>query len=132
MPQDLQKIDASAFDHCTGIAEVHYTGSESDWKYVSIEDGNDVIKNAKFHFNCDCEPHIPNTNPTQIGDPDGDGQTTASDALEILKSIVGRIVLIIGQILAADVDGNGKVDSADALLILKKIVGKIDKFPVEE
>ncbi|MBR6548101.1 MAG: dockerin type I repeat-containing protein, partial [Clostridia bacterium] len=67
-----------------------------------------------------------------IGDVDMDGSVTAADALEVLKSVVGKVTLTEEQFIAADVDGSGKVDAADALDILKKVVGKIDKFPVEQ
>ena len=66
------------------------------------------------------------------GDVDGDGEVSAADALEVLKSVVGKVTLTDEQVKAADVDGNGKADAADALDILKKVVGKIDKFAVEE
>ena len=66
------------------------------------------------------------------GDVDGDTKVTAADALEVLKSVVGKVTLTDDQSKAADVDGSGKVDAADALDILKKVVGKIDKFAVEQ
>ncbi len=65
------------------------------------------------------------------GDVDGDGKVTAADALEVLKSVVGKVTLTDIQMTVADTDGNGKADAADALNILKKVVGKIDSFPVE-
>ena len=66
-----------------------------------------------------------------FGDVDGDGAVSASDALEVLKSVVGKVTFTDDQKLAADVTGDGKADAADALDILKKVVGKIDKFAVE-
>ena len=68
----------------------------------------------------------------KIGDVDGDGDVTAADALEVLKSVVGKVTLTDDQFIAADTDGNGKADAADALNILKKVVGKINEFPVEQ
>ncbi|MBR6548411.1 MAG: dockerin type I repeat-containing protein [Clostridia bacterium] len=68
----------------------------------------------------------------KIGDVDGDGNITAADALEVLKSVVGKVTLNADQFIAADTDGNGKADAADALNILKKVVGKINEFPVEQ
>ncbi len=72
--------------------------------------------------------------PVEItyGDVDGDGKVSAADALEVLKSVVGKVTLTDEQKTAADVDGSGKVDATDALDILKKVVGNIDKFPVEQ
>lgn len=66
------------------------------------------------------------------GDLDWDEKVTASDALEILKSVVGKTDLFDDQYEAADVDGSGKVDATDALYVLKKVVGRTERFPVEE
>lgn len=66
------------------------------------------------------------------GDLDWDEKVTASDALEILKSVVGKASLFDDQYESADVDGSGTVDATDALFVLKKVVGKIKRFPVEE
>ncbi len=66
------------------------------------------------------------------GDVDGDGQITAVDALEVLKSVVGKVTLTEEQLVKADTDGSGTADATDALNILKKVVGKIDCFPVEK
>jgi len=65
------------------------------------------------------------------GDVDGNGKVEAVDALEVLKSVVGKVTLTDDQLKVADTDGNSKADATDALNILKKVVGKIDKFPVE-
>ncbi len=66
------------------------------------------------------------------GDVDGNGKVEATDALEVLKSVVGKVTLTDEQLVLADTDGNGKADATDALNILKKVVGKIEKFPVEQ
>ncbi len=68
----------------------------------------------------------------KFGDVDGDQNVTATDALEVLKSVVGKVTLTDEQLVKADTDGNGKIEATDALNILKKVVGKIDKFPVEQ
>ncbi len=59
------------------------------------------------------------------GDLDGNREVTATDALMVLKSIVGKLELNTSQCLAADLDGDGKINAADALIILKIVVGKI-------
>ena len=46
----LQKIGSYAFYHCT-FADVYYSGSETEWNSVSIDDSNDVIYDASIHFN---------------------------------------------------------------------------------
>ena len=67
-----------------------------------------------------------------FGDVDGDGSVSATDALEVLKSIVGKVQLTEEQQTLADVTGDDTLGADDALDILKKVVGKIEKFPVEQ
>ncbi|MBR4868283.1 MAG: dockerin type I repeat-containing protein, partial [Clostridia bacterium] len=66
------------------------------------------------------------------GDVDDDGDITATDALDVLKAVVGKIYLTPGQEIAADVTGDEQVTAADALDILKYVVGKIDIFAVDQ
>ncbi len=66
------------------------------------------------------------------GDADADGSVSATDALQVLKSVVGKVSLDKHLAAVADVDGDQSVAAKDALLILQKVVGKIEKFPVEE
>lgn len=56
------------------------------------------------------------------GDVNGDGKTDAQDALETLKTVVGKSKKATKT--TADVNGDGKVDSADALEMLKDGVNK--------
>ncbi len=65
------------------------------------------------------------------GDVNQDTKIDASDALDILKQCVGKIVLDEKQSEAADADGDRVVTAADALYVLKWVVGKIKSFPVE-
>ncbi len=102
----------------------------------AYEDLTDTQKELVTNYQklLDAETALNMEPPVKItyGDVDGDQKVTAADALEVLKSVVGKVTLTDEQIVKADVDGSGKVDAADALDILKKVVGKIDRFPVEE
>ena len=98
-----------------------YTEENEKWDFATPVT-KDLVLTAKFE----------DASTILYGDVDGDTKVTAADALEVLKSVVGKVTLTDDQSKAADVDGSGKVDAADALEILKKVVGKIDKFPVEE
>ncbi len=66
------------------------------------------------------------------GDVNGDTRSDARDALQILRSVVGKVTFNESELIAGDVDGNGKVDATDALYILRYVVGKIPQYPVEE
>ncbi len=65
------------------------------------------------------------------GDVDGDSKIGSADALEVLKSVVGKITLDADQRKAAKVGNDQQIGADDALLILKYVVVKINKFPVE-
>ncbi len=70
--------------------------------------------------------------PTRYGDINGDGDVTAADALEALRSAAKLVELKESQILFGNVDGNEALTAADALLILQYAAKMITKFPVEE
>ncbi len=66
------------------------------------------------------------------GDVDADGNIDAKDALETLKSAVGKVKLTVDAALRADVNLDDTIDAKDALDILKYAVGKITEFPQRE
>ncbi|MBR4868865.1 MAG: InlB B-repeat-containing protein [Clostridia bacterium] len=86
------------------VAGATYTNNEDDTLYAVWEEEkqNDAI----------------------FGDLDGDKQVTASDALMVLKCIVGKLQLSSIQKLAVKVFGYD-ITSAFALTILKIVVGKV-------
>lgn len=59
-----------------------------------------------------------------LGDADGDGKVTASDALLLTKYIKGKITLTPQQLQALDMNGDGKWDEEDIKIILAISVGK--------
>ncbi len=63
-----------------------------------------------------------------VGDLDEDRSVTASDALSVLKYVVGKESFDQQKMLCGDVNASGKVDASDALEILRHVVGKIDSF----
>lgn len=65
------------------------------------------------------------------GDVNLDGIVNSSDALCILKYIVGNMELDENQIRYSDVNDDGRINSADALSILNKSVGLISFFEAE-
>ena len=58
-----------------------------------------------------------------IGDADGDGTLTSSDARLALRAAVSLDSLSKAQLAAADADKDGKITSSDARLILRAAVG---------
>lgn len=60
-----------------------------------------------------------------LGDVNGDNKKNISDAVIIMKQIVGLVNLTDAQKKAADVNKDGKINISDAVLVMKHIVGLI-------
>ena len=46
----MRKIDISAFAECDKLSAVHYSGTESQWNSIRIENGNDSLTRLTPHF----------------------------------------------------------------------------------
>ena len=47
LPKTVTFIDYDAFSDCGSLKNVYYSGSNSDWNAITIEDGNTALENAK-------------------------------------------------------------------------------------
>ena len=47
LPKTVTFIDYEAFSGCDNLKNVYYSGSNSDWNAITIEDGNAALENAK-------------------------------------------------------------------------------------
>ena len=125
----LSSVDALVFTWTN-------TSRMSDATYILVD--NVRMTNAAITSShpgeggTDTPTPTPPTPEVKYGDVDGDDEVSAKDALEALKSAVGKTILSADQQKAAEVDGDGQIGAKDALEILKYVVGKIVKFPVEQ
>ena len=51
IPNSVTRIGYMAFCDCARLADVYYSGSEEEWRKISIEDYNDHLLNATIHYN---------------------------------------------------------------------------------
>ena len=51
IPNSVTSIGHYAFRGCESLKDVYYTGSQSDWKKISIGDCNGDLIDATFHYN---------------------------------------------------------------------------------
>lgn len=65
-----------------------------------------------------------------MGDVNGDGSVTNTDATMVLQHSASLTTLTAEQFVLADVDGDGDVDTTDAQNILKYASNTISKFPI--
>lgn len=67
-----------------------------------------------------------------IGDANGDGKLSISDATAVQRHLASLELLSEEQLQLAKVSGNTELTVTDATLIQKKVAKMIDKFPLEE
>lgn len=123
LPASLRNIGdhaVNSFNYALDV--IVYDGTKEDWDNVTIGKSNTQITERTPVY----------VYGGSYGDVNEDGKVDATDALEILKSVVGKVELSLRQEIVADVDVNGKREAGDALNVLKHVVGKIDRFPAEE
>lgn len=57
IPRTVTKIEKNCFFSCDLLTEVYYEGTEEEFKNIVIEEGNEVIHNAKkYYYSKDYEP----------------------------------------------------------------------------
>jgi hypothetical protein len=49
LPKDITTISDAAFSGCTGLEDVYYNSTPSDWAKISIGDENEPLLNAELH-----------------------------------------------------------------------------------
>ena len=127
------------------LAETVTTGSYVQYTVDLSDFANETVYIAIRHFNTNpgeealCvdqfevwgkEGDTP-VEPAIIGDVDGDGEVDVSDALLLMRCVMGLEELDDEQLAQADVDGDGEVTMTDCLLIQRYAMGIIGSFPVE-
>ncbi len=50
IPKSLMVISKNTFNNCKNLAEVKYSGSESDWNNITVAEGNDYLKNVDITY----------------------------------------------------------------------------------
>ena len=67
IPNSVTNIESYAIYNCESLKDVYYTGSQSDWKKISIGSYNDCLTNATIHYNWVVEtPLITNEDETSF------------------------------------------------------------------
>lgn len=51
IPNSVTSIGYCAFRHCSSLKDVYYTGSENEWKKISVGSYNEYFTNATIHYN---------------------------------------------------------------------------------
>lgn len=66
IPLGVTTIGWGAFGGCSSLTDVYYGGSESDWRAITVGDGNEPLTSAIIHYNS-TGPDDENNNRKTIG-----------------------------------------------------------------
>lgn len=50
IPETIVNIGDNSFYGCTALSEVYYLGTEADWSFISVGDGNESLLNSDFFY----------------------------------------------------------------------------------
>ena len=64
LPASVKSIGISAFYNCEDLTDVYFYGLNEEWNSISINDGNDSLREATIHFVCIHDYTITVTAPT--------------------------------------------------------------------
>ena len=118
IPDSVTNIGGAAFYGCKGLTDVYYSGTEAEWKKISIDVLNDELKNATIHYNGNpCTNHSWSDwtviQPATI-ESEGLRERTCLVCGEKETEVIPKLDFIYG-----DVNGDGKINGRDAIKLAK-------------
>ena len=120
IPDSVMSIGERAFKDCYDLADVYYSGSETQWKAISIGFGNDYLLSAKIHYNSDDYSSIYNSdiddlNLTVYGNKNDSGK------IETKYTVLSGVSVSGGKAdVETDKDGSCTVEKASEKLTFSK------------
>ena len=79
IPGSLTHVYEAAFADCSSLKDVYYSGSESQWKQITIDADNAPLTNATVHYNTPDPTSTPST-------PNTPAQTTPAQGVNAVLS----------------------------------------------
>ena len=118
IPDSVTNIGGAAFYGCKGLTDVYYSGTEAEWKKISIDVLNDELKNATIHYNANpCTNHSwSEWTVIQPATAEAEGlrERTCTVCGEKETEAIPKLDFIYG-----DVNGDGKINGRDAIKLAK-------------
>ena len=118
IPDSVTNIGGAAFYGCKGLTDVYYSGTEAEWKKISIDVLNDELKNATIHYNANpCTNHSwSEWTAIQPATAEAEGlrERTCLVCGEKETEVIPKLDFTYG-----DVNGDGKINGRDAIKLAK-------------
>lgn len=116
LPVSLLSIDENAFYDCAILTDIYYSGTEEQWRAISIADGNDSLENAVIHYQA---AEIPKS---VTGDVNADGEFTIADVVLLQRWLLTVPDTHLSDWKAGDLFADGRLDVFDLCLMKRKLI----------
>ena len=126
IPIAVIEIKNRAFGQCTALSDVYYTGSETEWNNIEIDEtmnGNSYLIEANIHYG------TTRTNTGLLGDANLDGKVDVDDVVMLQKWLLCAGDLTCWQ--NVDLCEDGVIDAFDLCMLRRVIAVKEEVYPVE-
>ncbi|MBQ9492119.1 MAG: leucine-rich repeat domain-containing protein [Oscillibacter sp.] len=132
IPDSVVIIRANAFLECAALKNVYFTGSESLWKDITINDGNQPLENAKINFDTSVEATY-RINALSISDTDGNPLTAIpGGSFLVTLSVTNRASGATPIVFLASYDVQGQYQGLMYVTLREPVGGTVEvTLPVD-
>lgn len=122
IPKSITVIPVGAFSQCIALSDVYYSGSESDWSAIEIDnsmDMNSCLTKANVHYNSE------GIVKQILGDVNEDGVFSVADVLLFQKWLLAVPDANLANWKAADLCQDNVLNVFDLCLMKKMLLSNL-------
>ena len=136
LPSNLESIENLAFGNCSNLYDIFIPSSVT---YISDSAFKNTFVTFHIYYGSYAYQYAKNNNipyelldGVKLGDVDGDGDITITDATAVQRYLAELDVLDDIHLYAADANGDGDVDISDATAIQMAVAKIPTGYPIGE
>lgn len=118
LPASLISIDENAFYECTNLTDIYYSGTEKQWRAISIANGNESLENAVVHYQTSGIQEV------VTGDVNADGIFSVLDVILLQRWLLAIPDTHLDDWKMADFYEDDKLNVFDLCLMKKELQNK--------
>ncbi len=122
IPLNVAKIGENAFTGCDALSEIHYAGTEAEWKVIQMPENVRSFLASKVVF------ATVGTQSFVWGDVDGDERVTSKDKVLTSRYLAKWVMSDNFNKVAADFNNDGNISSAESV-VLARYLAKWTNLP---